>query len=147
MLYSHYSSYPIVRSSNKSHFIDNKLRLRDIKNCMTSKRSQNSMPMAMLLSIITLSCLVTSFSLALLMRSTMIYKMTSLIGSRLNQRYNLLAPITRKESWYQARRGTRISGIFFLYPAFVLGPILFAAFSSLRFTVFTACGKRNGRCS
>lgn len=48
MLYSHYSSYPIVRSSNKSHFIDNKLRLRDIKNCVTSKRSQNSMPMAML---------------------------------------------------------------------------------------------------
>lgn len=69
------------------------------------------------------------------MRSTMISKMTSLIGSRLNQRYNLLAPMTRKESWYQARSGTRISGILFLYYAFVLRPIFFAAFSFLRFTV------------
>lgn len=93
------------------------------------------------MSIIALSCLVTSFSLALLMRSTMIYTMTSLIRSRLNQRCNLLAPMTRKESWYQTRSGTRISSIFFLSPAFVLRPILFAAFSFLRFTVSQLAAK------
>lgn len=71
----------------------------------------------------------------------MIYTMTSLIGSRLNLRCNLLAPMTRKESWYQTRSETRISGIFFLSSAFVLMPILFAAFSFLRFTVSQLAAK------